>query len=102
MGFVSSKKQGQQIHTKRRAKERYGIDLNKDDRREIVKRIQANFNPNRESTTSACFLTAHSNRVTEWEVPYEGVELRVLYDKKRKSLITCLPPLDKKDDTSSE
>jgi hypothetical protein len=104
--FVPTKKQAEQIHARRRAKERYDVNLNKDARRQIVHQIQNSLEnlsqPARGLSTvtpsSATFLAKQSNRVTEWEVPYEGQDLRVLYDKKRKTLITCLPPLEKDDE----
>jgi hypothetical protein len=107
--FVPTKKQAEQIHARRRAKERYDVDLNKDARRQIVGQIQQsleNIDLSKQSCsavsavmpTAATFLAKQSNRVTEWEVPYEGQELRVLYDGKRKTLITCLPPLEKDED----
>jgi hypothetical protein len=104
--FIPTKKQAEQIHARHRAKERYGVDLNKDARRQIVSQIQEsleNINVTRSTMStvtpsSATFLAKQSNRVTEWEVPYEGQDLHVLYDGKRKTLITCLPPLEKDDD----
>lgn len=114
MGFVPSKKQGQQIHTKRRARERYGVDLNKDDRRAITQNIKESLEvknragrvpcsaTNTTTPANATFLAKHSNRVSEWEVPYEQHNLRVLYDSKRNSLITCLPPLSEEKDEDDD
>lgn len=102
--FVPNKKQGQQIHTKRRAKERYGLNLNKDDRRAITQRIKDSLKKPEVITpaASANFLVKHSNRVSEWEVPYAEKNLRVLYDSKRSSIITCLPPLEEKETEDGE
>jgi hypothetical protein len=107
--FTPNKKQAEQIHARRRAKERYDVNLNKDARRQIVHQIQCGLENLSQTTTqdslrtsSATFLAKQSNRVTEWEVPYEGQDLHVLYDKKRKTLITCLPPLEKDEDKDNE
>jgi hypothetical protein len=106
--FTHTKKQAQQTHARHRAKERYDVELNKDARHEIVSKIQESLKSNiniqkslkasrqvPETPISATFLTKQSNRITEWEVPFEGQDLRVLYDGKRKTLVSCLPPLKK-------
>jgi hypothetical protein len=78
-----TKKISLQAHARRRAKERYGLALTKKLRREIVERIR---------NGSARFLGRQSLRVTGWEVGVEGKALTVLYDCRRKTLITVLPP----------
>lgn len=69
-------------HTKRRAKERYGLHLKEEDIKNIVNLIQKQ---------KAEYILTESLRVTWWIVHYLGKELKVLYDKKRKTLITVLP-----------
>lgn len=69
-------------HTKRRAKERYGLYLKENDIINIVSMIQKG---------KAKHVLTESLRVTIWHVNYLGKELKVVYDKKRKTLITALP-----------
>lgn len=69
-------------HAKRRAEERYGLELNKDARREIVQMIQSN---------QAEFVSRTSNNRTLWKVPYQDETLNVVYDKARQAMCTVLP-----------
>lgn len=73
-------------HSKTRAKQRYGVDLNRADRKNLVQQIQSN---------KARFIQAHSRRVKEFVVKLEdGTQLRCLYDNTRNTIITFLPPED--------
>jgi len=69
-------------HAKKRAKERYGIDLNKYARREITASIQSN---------QAEFVHKTSHNRSLWRVSHEGETLNVVYDKQRKTFCTVLP-----------
>lgn len=69
-------------HAKQRAKERYGVDLNHDDRNKIVGMIQKN---------EAEFVGKQSNNRTLWRVSYQDKSLNVVYDKARNSMCTVLP-----------
>jgi len=69
-------------HAKKRAAERYDVDLNKDARREIVQMIRSNH---------ADFVSKQSNNRSLWRVDYEGQPLNVVYDKQRSTLCTVLP-----------
>ena len=78
-----SKGQAESIHTRRRAAERYGINLNRDARRAIVKMMQErgqDFEGERQS-----------NNRTIFTLPYEGTLMKVVYDKARHCLVTVLP-----------
>jgi len=81
-----NKKRALRVHAKRRAKVRYGLTINKFKRRQIIYLIQGG---------KSKLLKKHSQRVSEWETVFEGKKLRLLYDKKRKEIITFLPPLEK-------
>src|SRR5271167_2789991 len=70
-------------HAKRRAAERYDLDLNKDARREIVHMIQTN---------RAEFVSKQSNNRSLWKVSFQDKSLNVVYDKLRSTLCTVLPP----------
>lgn len=69
-------------HAKKRAVQRYGLELSRIDVAQIIETIQRN---------GAQFIERQSNRVTVWSVPFEDRNLKVVYDKMRKSIVTCLP-----------
>jgi hypothetical protein len=82
---VSNTKKTPQVlnaHAKQRAEERYGLNLNKDARHEIVQMIQTN---------QAEFVGKESNSRTLWRVNYQEQSLNVVYDKARSTLCTVLP-----------
>jgi len=78
-----SKKRAQRIHAKRRAVERYGSELSNSKLNEICKSIQSN---------KGTFLGRSSHRTTIWEVNYNNIVYKVVYDKNRKSIVSFLPP----------
>lgn len=82
-----SKAKRQRLHAKKRARQRYDLDLNRKDLDAIVKQIQ--------SSTDAFFIKRSSQRVTLWYVIYNKIPLRVVYDKDRKNVVTFLPWKDK-------
>jgi len=69
-------------HAKRRAEERYGLTLNNEARREIVKKIKAN---------QAEFVGKTSNNRSLWRVIHQNEPLNVVYDKARGAMCTVLP-----------
>src|SRR5271169_6644645 len=69
-------------HAKKRAEERYGLNLNKEARHEIVSMIQTN---------QAEFVGKQSNNRTLWRVSYQDQSLNVVYDKARNTMCTVLP-----------
>ena len=69
-------------HAKKRAEERYGLNLNKEARHEIVSMIQTN---------QAEFVGKQSNNRTLWRVNYQEQSLNVVYDKARSTMCTVLP-----------
>ncbi len=77
-----SKKAAQRAHAKRRARERYGLSMTRATFGSLIQKIQSG---------KATFLQRKSLRVSEWIVSYEGAEMRVIYDNKRKTIVTCLP-----------
>lgn len=72
------------LHAKKRAKERYGIDLDKKIHKAIVDMIQAG---------EAIFLGRQTNSRTMWIVDIKGIQMRVLYDNNQHNLVTVLPPI---------
>ncbi len=82
-GKRKSKSQNLRWHAKRRAFERYGINLNHKLLNSIKKRIK---------TKNAVFIKRHSLRVTEWEVEVASKNVRLLYDSIHHEVVTCLTP----------
>lgn len=72
------------IHTARRAIERYGFEFTMATLASFVNQIQSN---------KGQFVKRTSNRVTVWDVSHPDTEenIRVVYDKIRKSIVTILP-----------
>ena len=77
-----NKLQSERIHAKHRAKERFGLDLNRHDLRELVKQIQ---------NGKAEHIETQSNRVSIKRVKFEDKFYTVAYDKNRQTIITFLP-----------
>lgn len=77
-----SKSTNQKRHARRRAAERYDLDLHQDAQQKIIRAIQGG---------EAKFIRRQSLRVTVWEVEFEGRKLPVVYDRKRKTIATVLP-----------
>lgn len=80
---MSSKKNNQRIHAKKRAEERFGIQLNKSKRKELIKMI---LNGN------ARHLEKISNRLSKFRVKFEDTLMDLVYDKSRKNIVTFLLP----------
>ena len=72
----------QRAHAKRRALERYGLDINRRRMKEIVVLLQAGL---------AEFLERQSCRISLWKMNIDGVDVRVVYDNKRKTIVSFLP-----------
>ena len=77
-----SKKQCQQHHAKKRALERYGLNLITKDLRQLVLDIQ---------NGKSKLIEQQSLRVSIREVEFNGEQVFVVYDSKRKSIVTFLP-----------
>lgn len=77
-----NKKLAQRAHAKKRALERYGITANRRTLREWVETIQAG---------RATPIRKVSNRVSIFEIEHAGQPVRVVYDRERKTIVTCLP-----------
>lgn len=86
----NDKSEAQNRHAKRRAMERYGIDLNRHKRLEMVHMIQ--------NGKAEC-VRKQSHRVSIFSLQYEGKEVIVVYDRQRKTLASFLPIEAKFEDT---
>ena len=73
----------QRRHAKRRAMERYNVQLNRGQLKEIVGLIH---------TQKAKFIVRGSHRITFWSVPYNGTKMIAIYDSTRHTVVTFLPP----------
>jgi hypothetical protein len=77
-----SKAFNQRRHARRRAFERYALNLHQDAQEQIIRKIEGG---------EARFICCQSQRISIWEVNYGGKSLPVVYDQKRKTLVTVLP-----------
>jgi len=78
---LTTKKDAQKKHAQQRAKERYGVELN----RKIINGLLLQIREG-EST----FIEKISNRVTKHLVVLDGKEIPVIYDKLRNTIVTFL------------
>lgn len=79
---MPSKRGAQKQHAKRRARERYGLLINKIDIENMINDIQSN---------KGEFVFRSSNRATIWKLVCKGKEVLVVYDKLRSQIVTFLP-----------
>lgn len=70
------------IHAKKRALERYNLEVDRKLLNWFAEQIKNN---------KAIFFRRRSNRVTNWIVRYKEQDYLVSYDKQRKTIITFLP-----------
>lgn len=71
------------LHTRKRARQRYGLHLVREDLDQIVGQIQRQ--------EHAWWVYDESNRKSHWLVEYDGHLLPMVYDKGRHTVITVLP-----------
>lgn len=72
-------------HARKRAKERYGIQLTKELCRRIIAAIQSSDSNRRKLVVKQSLLR------TVFDVPIDGQTFRVVYDTKRHCIATFLP-----------
>lgn len=77
-----SKAIAQKHHAQKRARERYGIELNHNRYSQIIYDIQ---------NDNAKFIRRQSHRVSIFSIEIEGKECVVVYDRLRKTLASFLP-----------
>lgn len=70
------------IHARKRALERYNLEVDRKLLNWFAGQIKSN---------KAIFFRRKSNRVTNWIVKYNNENYLVSYDKQRKTIITFLP-----------
>lgn len=76
-------KQARNIHAKRRLEERYGLNINRWQLRDMNLQIQSG---------KAQFIERQSNSRTVWRVQHEGRELFAVYHSGTNSIVTFLMP----------
>lgn len=76
------KRKAQIKHALRRFDERFDLQLNDNQYKQIVNMIQKG---------RAEFIRKQSNRITHWDVTFQDQVIRVVYDKARKVVVTALP-----------
>ena len=77
-----TKRDGQKIHAKKRALQRYGIDVNSKLLHELIKQIQSG---------KSNYLERKTHRISIHLVHYEGKSFKVAYDKTRQNICSFLP-----------
>lgn len=77
---MTTKAKRQFKHTRLRFRQRFDLNYHKDLKAQIVKKIQEGY---------ATPIGKRSNRVRRFIVNVEGKSMVVIYDKKRKSIITA-------------
>lgn len=82
------KRKGQIIHFSDRYKERIELNINDNQYTQIVNRIKKG------KKGKVKFIRKQSNRVTIWEMMFEGELIKVVYDKKTKAAVTVMPLLN--------
>ena len=80
-----SKGSAQRSHFKKRIFERYNYKLNDEEYNYLVSRFTQN------DKTAIKFLFKQSNRISIHVLLYKTLEIVTVYDKIRKTLVTCLP-----------
>lgn len=77
------KRKNQIKHARRRFKQRFDISLNDNQYIQLINIIKKG---------KAIFVRRQSNRVTIWDLQFEGELIRVVYDKKTTAIVTALYP----------
>ena len=77
------KRKNQIKHARKRFEARFDISLNENQYIQMVNRIKKG---------KAEFVRRQSNRVTLWDIEFEGHLIRVVYDKKTSAIVTALYP----------
>lgn len=77
------KRKNQIKHARRRFKQRFDISLNDNQYMQLINRIK---------NGKGEFVKRQSNRITIWDLEFEGELIRVVYDKKTTAIVTALYP----------
>lgn len=72
----------QRIHAKKRLQERMNVTVNRSDYRKLLDMIL---------TGKAIYLGRRSNRISFFRLDIEPEPIKVVYDSKRKTIVTVFP-----------
>ncbi len=75
----------QRLHTQQRLAERYGLAVGTNDVFLMAKRI---------AHGDATLIAKQSKQVMQCWLEHEGTALRLVYDRRQRSILTALPPTD--------
>jgi hypothetical protein len=78
-----NKSKSNRIHASRRLGERYGLQLTKDREKRIMEEIRLGRGTGQRLSCSRAVWTVYLEK--------EDVDITVVYDKRRKSIVTVLP-----------
>lgn len=78
---MTNKAQAQLAHARRRARERFGLELNEHDLRHLAHRIQRG---------ESQLVARQTNRMSIHRVECQGQQVLVAYDRRRKTVVTFL------------
>lgn len=84
MNTEFTKKLAERVHAQARLEELYGISLSGKEYKAVIRSISESTRTN----PTARLIERTSQRVSVWEVPYNGQFLKAVYDGKRKEIIT--------------
>ncbi len=76
-----TKRSGQRLHVAKRSLQRYGIRLSAKTQDILAQKIRGQIGR---------FVVRKTNRITIWDVDYNGQTIRVAYDSKSKGLASVL------------
>jgi hypothetical protein len=82
MPKCTTKRESQIYHAKKRARQRFGLNLSEHQLEELARDVQAQ---------KFKFLERQSQRITVWLATIEEMEVVVVYDNKRQSVTTLIP-----------
>jgi len=83
------KEQNEVFHFSNRFKERLNRNINDNQYKQIINRIQKG-----EKEGKVKHIKTQSNIKTIWAMMFEGQYIKVIYNKKRKTLVTVVPLLN--------
>jgi len=87
------KRKNQIKHARKRFLKRFDISLNDNQYTQLVNMVKKG---------RAHFVKRQSNRITIWDLDFEGQRIRVVYDKKTAAIVTALYPYSKKPEQLGE
>lgn len=82
---MSRKRKDRKAHVKKRMKQRYNIDMTKHDRSLIKELIKSG---------DCVFIEENTENCKVYDVPYKGINVRIVYDDKLNQIVTALPGPD--------